>query len=314
MSAFLNNEALAQGKSANANENSTNSQTMALLQSNSFSSPALDNENADLNIVEDNALRPNTPNIGAIGGEDFSFDGEDLEIYVVHTGDTVAIVADLFGVSVDTILSANNLSPGEKLKTGDILLILPFSGVEHTVTKGETLDSIATLYKISKSDIIAANIDLGEDYTIVPGEKLIIPGANMISKAKPATSKVGSTVASTMKSVAGYFINPLPSGRKTQGLHDKYAIDIGAPTGTPIRAAASGTVTFAAMGWNGAYGNVVFIKHPNGTETRYAHMSRLNTSTGRKVGQGDIIGYVGSTGRSTGPHLHFEVRGAKNPF
>lgn len=237
---------------------------------------------------------------------------------MIRSGDTVETIAKLFEVTPDTILSFNDLNKGEKLKTGQILRILPFSGVEYTVAKGDTLESIATKHKIPKSDIIAANIDLGDNYTIIPGEKLIIPGAGMIEKAKTSSSKTSkmpsSTAQKSMKNIAGYFINPLPSGHKTQGIHDKYAVDIGAPTGTPIKAAASGIVTFAAMGWNGAYGNVVFIKHPNGTETRYAHMSKLNTSTGAEVSQGEVIGYVGSTGRSTGPHLHFEIRGAKNPF
>ncbi len=86
------------------------------------------------------------------------------------------------------------------------------------------------------------------------------------------------------------------------------------PSGTPIKAAASGRVIFAKVGWNGAYGNLTIIQHDNGTQTYYAHQSKLAVSAGDYVNQGEVIGYVGSTGRSTGPHLHFEVRGAPNPF
>lgn len=81
----------------------------------------------------------------------------------------------------------------------------------------------------------------------------------------------------------------------------------------PVKAAASGTVKFAKTGWNGAFGNLVVIAHANGTQTFYAHLSKISVSIGQEVNQGSIIGNVGSTGRSTGPHLHFEVRGAYNP-
>lgn len=319
LSSLVNNEALAQADTADLSGYVDNSQNMALLQSNAPILPVKGStlpDDTQIKIVADNALVPAATPIS--GDEEIDYSAEETSIYVVKKGDTFAQIAKMYDVSVDTILSVNDLKKGDVPKEGQILLILPFSGIEYTVVKGDTLESIATRYKIPKSDIVAANIDLGDNYKIIPGDKLIIPGAGMIEKAKASPSKIGkmpsSVAQNNMKSIVGYFINPLPSGHKTQGIHDKYAIDIGAPTGTPIRASASGIVTFAAMGWNGAYGNVVFIKHPNGTETRYAHMSRLNTSTGAEVSQGDVIGYVGSTGRSTGPHLHFEIRGAKNPF
>jgi len=90
-------------------------------------------------------------------------------------------------------------------------------------------------------------------------------------------------------------------------------VDLAIKTGTPIRASAAGKVTLARNGYNGGYGNLVVISHPNGTETLYAHQSKIATTTGVQVYQGEVIGYVGSTGRSTGPHLHFEVHGARNP-
>jgi murein DD-endopeptidase MepM/ murein hydrolase activator NlpD len=98
-------------------------------------------------------------------------------------------------------------------------------------------------------------------------------------------------------------------------LHGWNAVDIGAPRGTAIYAAAAGTVIVARTGgWNGGYGNYVVISHPNGTETLYAHMSKVLASAGEQVAQGDTIGLVGMTGLATGNHLHFEVRGAANPF
>ncbi|KKS58388.1 MAG: Peptidoglycan-binding LysM [Candidatus Nomurabacteria bacterium GW2011_GWF1_42_40] len=131
-----------------------------------------------------------------------------------------------------------------------------------------------------------------------------------------STPKKSNTIQSTLKNIAGYFINPVPEfKRKSQGLHGPgmRGIDLAAPTGTRILASAPGTVIFARLGYNGGYGNMVTIQHPNGTKTLYAHMSRIATKVGARVERGELIGYVGSTGRSTGPHLHFEVFGARNP-
>ncbi|MCK5059525.1 MAG: M23 family metallopeptidase, partial [Candidatus Pacebacteria bacterium] len=131
----------------------------------------------------------------------------------------------------------------------------------------------------------------------------------------PPTSSGTSVVRSTSyPNYDGYYIKPV-NGRKSQGLHGYNAVDIAAPYGTPIVAAASGVVIISrATGWNGGYGGYVVISHNNGTQTLYAHMSSDIVSVGDVVQQGQVIGYVGSTGRSTGPHLHIEVRGARNPF
>src|SRR3989344_4583253 len=163
-----------------------------------------------------------------------------------------------------------------------------------------------------------------QDAKLVVGDELMIPGGDMADEGgdKPA-SNLGSAPTRDknyydthpIQNIAGYFINPLPTGRKTQGLHGpgNRGIDIGAPKGTPIYASAPGTVLIAKTGWSGGYGNMLIIQHPNGTKTLYAHMTKLGTRTGAEVSRGEIIGYVGSTGRSTGPHLHFEVFNARNP-
>jgi murein DD-endopeptidase MepM/ murein hydrolase activator NlpD len=108
----------------------------------------------------------------------------------------------------------------------------------------------------------------------------------------------------------------MPGAIITQGLHGWNGIDLGAARGTPIHAAAGGTVIVARSGgaWNGGYGNYVVITHSNGTQTLYGHMKSVIVSPGQGVSAGQVIGYEGSTGASTGPHLHFEVRGAANPF
>ncbi len=333
-SLVLGDEAHAQSEKPAFVEPAKNSQTVSLLQANVSSSSILEekkeakinknsedkiDEKTSVSIVSDNALLSSTGPMRTsalgVGSGDISFD--DISIYVVRKGDTISQVAEMFDVTVDTILSTNDLKKGEKLKEDDVLLILPYSGIEHTVAKGQTLQGIANLYKIDINEILLAN-DIEIDTKLAVGEKLMIPGANMPSETRP---KTGSSIAkrggsgSLSPNISGYFRHPVPNSRKSRGVTSTHrGVDMAAPTGTPIYASAGGKVLTARMGWNGAYGNMVILQHPNGTKTLYAHMSRLGTSTGKQVAQGSVIGYVGSTGRSTGPHLHFEVLGAKNPF
>lgn len=313
---------------------SNNSQTMQLLQVNASSMQLFQKKteketagsiapDATVNILSDNSLlasaSPQTSVVDAVGGGDFSLEEEDLEIYVVKAGDTAQVIADMFEVSVDTIYSANEIPKGSKLSVGDVLLILPFSGVEHTVAKGETPQTIASKYKVELKDILSAN-DLGIEDKLSVGEKLMIPGGNIASETKPKTP-AGKTVAtkgkvvSSLPSVSGYFKNPVPGARRTRGIQSGHrGVDLAAPTGTPIYAAAAGTAIIARNGYNGGFGNYVVIQHGNGTKTLYAHMSKLGTTPGAKVAQGEVIGYVGNSGRSRGAHLHIEVLGGKNPF
>ncbi len=323
ISSLLGKEVLA---STNLSSLEQNSQNGLALEANVSSFAMIDDKKADsidpnieVGIVADTALLPVTGPLGVSDGsiiEDFSSIEDDSTIYVIRSGDTFSKIAEMFEVSVDTILSVNDIKPGEKPVIGDILLILPFSGVEHTVVKGDTLKGLASKYGVDVNEIVAYNIDINPDSKLAVDDKLIIPGASILKEKKVTPSKnIAKNSSGPLKSTSGYFINPLPSGpriRKTQGIHDRFAIDVGAPVGTPIYAAAAGTVTFAKEAWNGAYGYAVFIKHPNGMETRYAHMSNVVATPGKQVAQGEVIGYVGSTGRSTGPHLHYEVRGGKN--
>jgi murein DD-endopeptidase MepM/ murein hydrolase activator NlpD len=230
----------------------------------------------------------------------------------------VEVVAKLFDVSPDTIYSANDMKKGDKLKSGDVLLILPFSGIEHSVAKGETLKGIAKKYDVPIEYILSAN-DIDEDAKLVVGSKLMIPGGDILPESKPKSSGSKSLAGkgssySNIPSVAGFFKNPVPGSRKSRGIKPGHkGVDMAAPTGTPIYAAAGGTVLIARTGWNGGFGNYVVIQHSIGTSL-YAHMSRVATTPGAKVSQGELIGYVGSTGHSTGPHLHFQTSGIKNPF
>ncbi len=271
--------------------------------------------------ISEDALMPLGNPVSAEDEEKLALDGDpnfdQISVYVVRTGDSISQIAEMFDVSVNTVLWANDLKRNAAIKPGDVLFILPVSGVEHTVVKGDTVQSIAKKYKADASDVAGFN-GISENEKLVIGEKIIVPGGEIYYDA-PATSSLARISAKTtyvgnLPNVTGYFHDPLPAKKRiSQGLHGKNGVDFAAPTGTPILASAGGVVLIARTGYNGGYGGMVVIQHPNGTQTLYAHMSRLGTYNGAVVNQGDLIGYVGSTGRSTGPHLHFEVRGAKNP-
>jgi len=325
-----------------SSEADVNSQNIGLLAVNVPSASIFEykgkvaNAEAEVNIT-DNALMPELPPMMAMSGKasNITQDGiggpdTDLSVYVVRKGDSISQIAEMFDVSVNTILWANGMKKGEKLVEGDVLIILPVSGLRHTVAKGENLQSIAKKYKADPDEILLYNDIDGSKLAV--GDQLLIPDGEMMANEggnKPAAN-LSTAVARDknyyashpIKSVDGYFINPLPNGQKTQGLHGpgKRGIDIGAPRGTNLYAAASGTVTAVITECSegvrkcgGGYGNMVVIQHPNGTKTLYGHMSKVFTHNGAQVKQGDVIGLVGSTGHSTGPHVHFEVFNAQNP-
>lgn len=237
-----------------------------------------------------------------------------IAIYVVREGDTLSQIARMFNVSTNTIVWANDIKKGV-ISPGQELVILPISGIRYTVEKGDTLKSIAKEFGGDIDEILGYN-HLESNAKLAVGDVIVIPDGE-ISHSKPTSSGNTSTSnapSSSPGSSSGYFIRPT-KGVRTQGIHGYNGIDIGAPAGTPIVAAASGEVIISRSGgWNGGYGNYVVISHPNGTQTLYAHNTSNTVSAGEYVQQGQVIGYVGSTGKSTGNHLHFEVRGARNPF
>ncbi len=306
-----------------------NSQSMNNALQVSDSSQVSNSKNNDSSsaatVIDDSgtAIVAPTGPMGVSDGKDTSdSSNNDTSVYVVRDGDSLSQIAAMFGVSVDTILWANDMKKGDTLTPGDVLLILPVSGLEHTVTKGQTLQIIAKLYKVDVNDIIQNN-DITLDTPLAAGETLIIPNAEKSPESStPISDKdLAGAIAKDklyyeqhpVQNFAGYYIDPVPGYRFSQGIHDNNAVDLAIAKGTPIHAAASGRVIFARYGYNGGFGNVVIIDHANGTQTLYAHQSKLATKAGDEVYQGQVIGYVGSTGHSTGPHLHFEVHGAMNP-
>jgi murein DD-endopeptidase MepM/ murein hydrolase activator NlpD len=201
-----------------------------------------------------------------------------------------------------------------------MLIILPVSGVERKVIRGDTLKSLAKKYG-SDADEIAAYNGLDASAPLAIGSTVIIPGGELSVPTPARTPSSGSTAKALLRgsggtALFGFFTNPVPGALVTQGPHGWNGVDLGAARGTPVYAAADGVVIIArgGGGWNGGYGNYIVITHSNGSQTLYSHLRSIVTSFGQTAAQGQLIGYVGATGLATGPHLHFEVRGAKNPF
>jgi LysM repeat protein len=246
-----------------------------------------------------------------------SFDDEEntsdqISLYTVRQGDTVSLVAKMFGVTSNTIYWANDLKVGSKLSPDQVIVILPITGIKYTVKKGDHVEDLAKKFKSDAGEIISFN-GIDSEVGLTVGQEIIIPDAEL-EAPKTSTSKTKNTASKT-NSLSSYFKRPVNGGVRSQGVHGHNGIDIAAAGGTPILAAAGGTVIISkGSGWNGGYGNYIVIKHPNGTQTLYGHMSTTLVSAGAQVNKGQQIGKMGSTGRSTGNHLHFEVRGGRNPF
>jgi LysM repeat protein len=240
-----------------------------------------------------------------------------ISLYTVHEGDTLSGIADMFDVSVNTIMWANDIGKSTSLRAGQTLVILPVTGINYAVKKGDTIKGIALKYKADVDEILQYN-DLTLASTLSVGQIIIIPDAEQPLIQTKFVSSGNSAHDTNGPSYAGYYIRPVSGGIKTQGLHGYNGVDIASYAGAPIYAAAAGKVIVSSgSGWNGGYGNLIIISHDNGTQTVYSHLSKNLVIAGQYVEQGQKIGLMGATGKVqgvTGVHLHFEIRGAKNPF
>lgn len=267
-------------------------------------------------------VAPGNPSADKLDKSAISTDNKQASIYTVREGDTLEGISELFDVSVNTIVWANDLEDGT-IHPGDTLVVLPVSGVRHEVKEGETVSELADRFGVSAEKIREYN-ELKKADQLATGAILDIPGGEKPQRAKQNSSQTNTGVTGThqpsrtasSRSVStGYFLHPLPDSRRSQGLHGYNAVDFAAPTGSAVRAAASGQVTKSVgAGWNGGYGKFIVVRHPNGTKTLYSHLSSVIVARGQRIAKGQTLGYVGDTGHSTGPHLHFEVRGTRNPF
>jgi len=235
-----------------------------------------------------------------------------VSTYTVVEGDTIEAIAQRYGLSVDTLLYANDMYADDILQIGQELLIPSMDALVYTVVQGDTMWGVADAFDAEFDEIVAANPDVDAD-ALQPGQILFVPGGTPPSRRTMVASRSsGSRTASASGSFAiwpayggttdefGWRVHPVTG---VWHLHD--GLDIDVAYGTPVAAVESGTVTSA--GWLGGYGIAVKIDHGNGITTMYAHLSSTAVSVGDWVERGELIGYSGSTGNSTGPHLHFTV-------
>ena len=229
--------------------------------------------------------------------------------YTVQPGDTVQGIAIMFSLQPETIVWSNPEVEKDPdwLQIGQELAILPIDGVYHAVVKNDTLDSIAKKYKAKIENItsIPFNNLQPPDYKIGPGMRLIVAGGEKPFVPKVVTAYSGSAPQGARGT--GRFQWPT-TGTLTQSYWWGHrALDIAAGQGTPVYASDSGYVSFA--GWTDiGYGRLIVVDHGNGFMTYYAHLSSINVAVGQAARRGQLIGLMGSTGNSTGPHVHFEIR------
>ena len=223
----------------------------------------------------------------------------EIITYTVEYGDTMWGIATQFGLDVDTLRYSNPtlFRNPDRLYVGQVVRILPFPGAIYEVKSGDTLESIAKKWHVSPEAIIRyAPNHVSADEHLAPGQELVIPSGRLdLNIPKPDPSPEAT------------FAWPL-RGWLSQGYSARHrAVDIATAWGAPVYAAGDGVVIRAGWLYTG-YGFSVVIRHPNGLVTLYSHMTNPAVKVGDRVRRGQMIGVVGSTGNSTGPHVHFEVR------
>ena len=247
--------------------------------------------------------------------------------YAVQPGDTIFDIATRFGLSPATIVWSNREALQDApwlLQLGLELFIPPVDGIYHTVRAEDTVESIAAVYEVDPETLYNEWNDLEEPSPLHEGQLLVVPdgtGDEIVWTAPEPESPVGtasysygvcSGVTFTGPGANGWFVLPTGSPR-VSGWYFRdprnpghIGLDSTCRMGDPLYASDNGVVSIA--GWNGGYGILVEVNHGNGFITRYGHLSDILVGCGQAVYQGQLLGYCGSTGYSSGAHLHFEVR------
>ncbi|HEY0221014.1 MAG TPA: peptidoglycan DD-metalloendopeptidase family protein [Candidatus Paceibacterota bacterium] len=304
-SLFSTTPALAQGSEQNV-------QNMPLLQATISPLVYASTTDNEVFIVQGNSLSKES--LSAIDVK--TFEDDLISLYVVRTGDTLPAIAKMFNVSVNTIKWANDLK-SNSVSVGQTLVILPITGIKHIVKSGDSISSIAKQHKGDVDEIMQYN-NLTKGSILAIGDEIIVPDGEASVVYSSGVSSVSVKTGSSYPIYEGYYMRPIIGGVKTQGVHGHNGVDLASSYGSNILASAEGEVIISrSSGWNGGYGSYVVIKHGNGTQTLYAHLSGTAVSVGSSVKQGQVIGYMGRSGQVTGHtgiHLHFEIRGARNPF
>jgi murein DD-endopeptidase MepM/ murein hydrolase activator NlpD len=229
------------------------------------------------------------------------FERLQVREYRLVAGDTLSGLAQRNGLRLDTLASFNQITDARRIRMGDLFKIPNRDGLLHTVGRGEALSSIAARYGSTVNALLDAN-DLSSS-TVSVGQVLFVPDARMSR--------------TDLQRVLGELFTYPAQGRFTSGFgmrNDPFTgirrfhngIDLAALTGTPVRAARAGRVVHVEH-QPGNYGRFVIIRHDGGYQTLYAHLDSYTVRVGQNVNQGQQIGTLGNTGRSTGPHLHFSI-------
>lgn len=265
----------------------------------------------------------NALTVPTLSGEDIP-QRSDVTTYIVQNGDTIGGIANRFGITQRTVLNANNLTNADFIKPGQELVIPPITGVLHKVAKGDTVASIASKYKVEAQEILDFN-HLADASAISIDQTIIVPGGEIpeVVPERPAQSRPGRSgfagpVPGPAPAIGGGRLNWPTVGRKINQYfrYGHTGIDVECNYSNPIYAARAGTVSAVIYARYG-YGYHIIISHGGGLQTLYGHNSKIFVKPGQKVTQGQTIAMCGSTGRSTGTHVHFEtiVNGRKtNPL
>ncbi|MBP6045323.1 MAG: peptidoglycan DD-metalloendopeptidase family protein [Microgenomates group bacterium] len=275
-----------------------------IAENNPFSNELGANQTLQSSVV---SFNPYESNIGTI----ISAKPRDKVVdYSVLGGDTLSTIAKKFDVSTDTLKWANNLK-SDTIKPGQIVKVPPGTGVVHKVISGDNIYAVAKKYNVDAQNILNfpfndfADLDT---FSLTPGQTLFIPNGSVLPP-KPVASPGGFYSGPIQAGARGNsnFIWPTSGGITQYPIWYHMALDIANNALPPVLASDTGTVTFAGCITYG-YGCHIIIDHGNGYQTLYGHLSSLGVTPGQAVSQGQQIGNMGSTGRSSGPHLHFEIR------
>lgn len=229
--------------------------------------------------------------------------GMKYDEYVIEEGDNLTTISRKIGANLDTLVSVNKITNANRLRPGQKIVVPNRNGLLYTMKKDETIEDVTERYDVSLSRVLSFNKIRSAD-DIAVGDDIFLPGAKYTLDER--IDKFGQmfsipTSITRISSVFGYRVHPI-TGVRTKHM----GVDIPGRINTPVYASRKGKVIFA--GYSGGYGNLVIVRHDKGYTTYYGHLNSITTKVGATVGVGVMIGRMGSTGRSTGSHLHFEVR------
>ncbi|WP_304332469.1 M23 family metallopeptidase [Brachyspira innocens] len=229
--------------------------------------------------------------------------GMKYDEYIIEEGDNLTVISRKIGANLDTLVSVNKISNANRLRPGQKIIVPNRNGLLYTMKKGESLEDVTERYDVSLKRVLTFN-KISDASNIEAGDDIFLPGAKYTLDER--IDKFGQmfslpTTITRISSVFGYRVHPI-TGVRTKHM----GVDIPGRLNTPVYAARKGKVIFA--GYSGGYGNLVIVRHDKGYTTYYGHLNSITTKAGANVGVGVMIGRMGSTGRSTGSHLHFEVR------